>query len=80
MTDPGNTLPPPDDKKAKSLQEMAAEGGSDPGGGKVRMCPGCKRRLFYVVSTWTNADGTIRRLRKCSICGHAVNSSEVFDE
>lgn len=59
---------------------MADLSGQESGGGKVRKCPACKRRLFYVVSTWQNADGTIRRLRKCSICGHALNSSEVFDE
>jgi DNA-directed RNA polymerase subunit RPC12/RpoP len=71
----GNTLPPPQDRPT-----MAELAGRDPGGGKVRRCPACNRRLFYVVSTWNLANGTIRRLRKCSICGHAVNSSEVFDE
>ena len=33
-----------------------------------------------VESSWENADGTIRRLLKCSHCGHAANSSEVYDE
>jgi hypothetical protein len=65
--------------KAKSLQEMAAEAGSIPGGGKVRVCPACRKRLFYVASTWKNNDGTIRRLLKCSACGNVGNSSEVIE-
>ncbi|NQT12906.1 MAG: transposase [Planctomycetes bacterium] len=69
-----------DTKKPKSLQELKAEAESTPGGGKVRTCPGCGKRLFYVTTTWENKDGTIRRLRKCSACGHVANSSEVFDE
>ena len=68
-----------DAKKAKSLQELAAEAEKDPGGGKVRMCPACGKRLFLVENTWHLADGTIRRQRKCAACGHAANSSEVYD-
>jgi hypothetical protein len=47
--------------------------------GRVRRCPACRRRLFYVVRTWTLRDGTIRRLRKCAACGHPASSSERFD-
>ena len=72
MTDQGRT--PPEDRP--SLNELA---GRKPGGGKVPVCPACGKRLFYVVSTWHLADGTTRRLRKCSACGHAANSKEVFD-
>jgi DNA-directed RNA polymerase subunit RPC12/RpoP len=81
MTDQGNTIQPPDGKKAKSLQEMAAEGGSDPGGGRVQFCPSCRRRLFKVEQTWYKRDGTKRRAYKCAACGHVDSSSvtEVFD-
>jgi DNA-directed RNA polymerase subunit M/transcription elongation factor TFIIS len=67
-------------RELKSLAQFAKEAGRQPGEGKVPKCPACGKRLFYVTSTWHLADGTIRRLRKCSACGHAMNSTEVFDE
>ena len=67
---------PPEDRK--SLAELASEAGRQPSG-RVPECPHCHRRLFYVVSTWHLADGTTRRLRRCTACGHVLTSSEVFD-
>jgi len=64
--------PPPEDRP--TLGELAGE----PAAGKVRACPGCGKRLFYVVSTWHLRDGTTRRLRRCSSCGHVADSSETF--
>jgi len=69
----------PKETRYKSLADMAADAGRKPSG-KVPICPECGRRLFYVISTWHLADGSTRRLRKCSACGHAINSTEVFDE
>lgn len=71
--DQGHHIPP---KDRPSLAEL--KGGQPEG--RVQHCPACGRRLFYVMQTWTNKDGTIRRQRKCSMCGHVVNSSETFDE
>jgi len=75
MEDQGNA----EQKPRRSLAELAAEAGRQPGDVRVRMCPECGRRLFYVQRTWTLRDGTIRRARACSACGHVANSSEVFD-
>jgi len=71
----------PDPKKRKTLAEMAAEAGGNPGGGKVRMCPACGKRLFKVKQTWYLIDGTKRRGYACAACGHVDTSSvtEVFD-
>jgi len=65
-------------QERKSLAEIAKAAGNQPGG-KVRVCPNCGKRLFLVTNIWHLADGTIRRQRKCSLCGHAANSSEVYD-
>jgi hypothetical protein len=62
-------------ERRPSLGELRGDGHVP----RVRVCPACGRRLFLVTNTWRLADGTIRRLRKCSMCGHAANSSEVFD-
>lgn len=69
---------PPDQRP--SLQQLKGDDG--PGTGSVRVCPNCGKRLFLVTSTWHLQDGTTRRLRKCSACGHCVNSTvtEKFDE
>jgi hypothetical protein len=42
-------------------------------------CPECGCRDFRVINTWYNADGTIRRLRKCRHCGRPFHSSEVIE-
>ncbi len=68
-------FPPPDDRP--TMGELAGKKIEE---GKVRRCPDCHRRLFYVTNTWTLADGTIRRLRKCSACGYVIDSREVYDK
>jgi len=35
----------------------------------IRKCDKCGARM-EVTNTWTNKDGTIRRVRKCPKCGH----------
>jgi len=70
-------------KQPKSLREMKAEAGSDPGGGRVQMCPNpmCGKRLFKVEQTWYWKDGTKRRAYLCAACGYADTAkvTEVFD-
>jgi hypothetical protein len=80
MTDPGNALPPPGDKKAKSLREMAAEAGSDPGK-RMMFCPRCRRRWFAVLTSWSIASGQKRQACKCGLCGYIDNATitVVFD-
>jgi DNA-directed RNA polymerase subunit M/transcription elongation factor TFIIS len=64
-----------DPREWPTLDELKGE---PAGGGRVRHCPKCRKRLFYVTNTWTLADGTIRRLRKCWACGHTLDSRESF--
>jgi hypothetical protein len=80
MTDLENTLPPPDEKRTKSLREMAAEGGSDPGK-RMMFCPKCRRRWFAVLTSWSLVSGQKRQGCKCGLCGYIDNATitTVFD-
>ena len=71
MTDPGNTLPPPGDKKTKSLREMAAEGDANPW--VCRRCGCCDWR---VESSYVVVSGNRRRRRICRHCGKSVLRTE----
>ena len=73
MADQEKPMDQPKPRKRVSLRKLVY-------GPNGRACPDCGCTDFRVTNKWVNADGTVRRLKKCRRCGRPVHSSEVEEE